>query len=109
MLAEFRAEYHRQLCEKVISIDTNGVPNNADKHSRISVILAKGILNQIHHPSHHALYDFRPDRYFPVQPGILRRKNLSGLQGTDRFTVLNDSYYNLSWQRSLLYSYWRGK
>jgi hypothetical protein len=50
MLAELRAEYHRQLFERVLSIDINGIPNNADKHSKISVALAKGILKQIDYP-----------------------------------------------------------
>lgn len=50
MLAKLRSEYHRQLCERVLSVDTHGVPNNADKHSKISVALAKGVLSQIKHP-----------------------------------------------------------
>lgn len=50
MFAKLRSEYHRQICERVLSVDTNGIPNNADKHSRISVALAKGILSQIEHP-----------------------------------------------------------
>lgn len=50
MLAELRAEYHRQICERVLSIDSNGVPNNADKYSKISVALAKGILKRMDYP-----------------------------------------------------------
>lgn len=50
MLASLRNEYHRQVFERVLSIDSNGVPSNADKHSRVSVSLAKGILEQINLP-----------------------------------------------------------
>lgn len=50
MLSLLRNEYHRQLFERVLSIDTNGVPSNADKHSKISVTLATGILKQINQP-----------------------------------------------------------
>lgn len=50
MLASLRNEYHRQLFERVLSIDSNGVPSNADKHSKISVALARGILEQIRLP-----------------------------------------------------------
>jgi NgoMIV restriction enzyme len=50
MFADLRAEYHRQICERVISVDAVGIPNNADKHSKISVALAKGILKQIDYP-----------------------------------------------------------
>lgn len=50
MLAELRTEYHRQICERVLSVDVIGIPNNADKHSKISVVLAKGILKQIDYP-----------------------------------------------------------
>ena len=50
MFADLRAEYHRQICERVLSIDASGIPNNADKHSKISVALAKGILKQIDYP-----------------------------------------------------------
>ena len=50
MLAELRTEYHRQICERVLSIDASGIPNNADRHSKISVALAKGILKQMDYP-----------------------------------------------------------
>lgn len=50
MLPSLRNEYHRQLFERVLSIDSNGVPSNADKHSKISVALARGILEQISLP-----------------------------------------------------------
>ena len=50
MLAKLRTEYHRQICARVLSVDASGIPNNADKHSKISVALAKGILKQIDYP-----------------------------------------------------------
>ena len=50
MLALLRNEYHRQLFERVLSTDSNGVPSNADQHSKISVALARGILEQIRLP-----------------------------------------------------------
>lgn len=50
MILKLRKEYHRQIFERVLSLDANGVPSNADKHSKISVSLAKGILEQINLP-----------------------------------------------------------
>jgi len=42
-----RQQYHKAICEKLLSVDKNGIPSNADKHSEISVMLAKGILKEI--------------------------------------------------------------
>ncbi|NJL58649.1 MAG: hypothetical protein HC887_02360 [Desulfobacteraceae bacterium] len=42
-----RQQYHKAICEKLLSVDKNGIPSNADKHSEISVSLAKGILKEI--------------------------------------------------------------
>lgn len=50
MLAKLRNEYHRELCKRLWSVDSTGIPNNADKHSRPSVALAKGILEQFDYP-----------------------------------------------------------
>lgn len=50
MIARLRNEYHRQIFESVLSLDPKGIPSNADKHSKISVSLAKGILEQINLP-----------------------------------------------------------
>ncbi len=50
MLEKLRAEYHRQICEQVLFLDANSVPNNADKHSDISATLARGIVGQFGYP-----------------------------------------------------------
>jgi hypothetical protein len=44
---QFRKDYHKQIFDHLISLDENGVPNNADKHSKISVEVAKGIVERI--------------------------------------------------------------
>jgi len=44
-----RRKYHQELCDQIIRLDAEGVPNNADKHSAVSVALAKNILLQIGH------------------------------------------------------------
>ena len=49
-MEKFRREYHQQICEELLSVDVNGIPNNADKHSDISIALAKGIVNNIGFP-----------------------------------------------------------
>jgi hypothetical protein len=49
-MKQLRCEYHRQICEQLLSVDTEGIPNNADKHSNISVTLAKGIVEEIGFP-----------------------------------------------------------
>jgi len=46
-MEKLRREYHQQVCEELLSVDANGIPNNADKHSDISIALAKGIVNKI--------------------------------------------------------------
>lgn len=48
--AELRRDYHRQLCERIFFLDAQGIPNNADKHSSISVELGTGILKKIGFP-----------------------------------------------------------
>jgi hypothetical protein len=45
---KLRKEYHKNLSKHVLSIDKSGIPNNADRHSNISVSLARGILNAMH-------------------------------------------------------------
>jgi hypothetical protein len=45
-----RKEYHREICEKVMFVDGNNVPNNADKHSDISSALARGIVQRFEYP-----------------------------------------------------------
>ena len=42
-----RMEYHKELCKTILKIDSKGISSNSDKHSEISVILARDIINQI--------------------------------------------------------------
>jgi hypothetical protein len=47
LIKEIRNEYHKDLSRYVLSIDKSGVPNNADRHSKISIALARGIIEEI--------------------------------------------------------------
>lgn len=47
VIKKLRREYHKNLVKHVISIDKSGVPNNADRYSKTSVALARGILDEI--------------------------------------------------------------
>jgi hypothetical protein len=47
ILEQLRKEYHRQVFEQILSIDEKGVPSNADRHSKVSVPLANGIVAAI--------------------------------------------------------------
>jgi hypothetical protein len=47
LIDDLRKQYHQQICERILFIDKDGIPNNADRHSRISVSLAKGIFNSL--------------------------------------------------------------
>lgn len=47
ILEKIRNDYLKNICEKLLTVDSNGIPNNADKHSAISVNLAKGIISEI--------------------------------------------------------------
>ena len=38
-----RKNYHKALLESILTVDGNGVASNADKSSRMSVAIAKGI------------------------------------------------------------------
>jgi len=46
-LETLRREYHRQICSKLLSVDKTAVPSNADRHSDLSVSLARGILKEM--------------------------------------------------------------
>ncbi len=50
MLRKLRGEYHRQICEKILFSDNKNIPNIADKHSDISVTLARGMVDQFGYP-----------------------------------------------------------
>ncbi len=47
IVQKLRDEYHKNICNRILFIDSNGVPNNADKHSKLSVTLAQGIVSQL--------------------------------------------------------------
>lgn len=47
ILENLRNDYLKNICKKLLTVDSNGIPNNADKHSNISVNLAKGILSEM--------------------------------------------------------------
>jgi len=42
-----RKEYHQAIFSQLLFTDKNGIPNNADRHSNISVTLAKGIITEV--------------------------------------------------------------
>jgi hypothetical protein len=44
---EARKSFHSTLLETILITDKNGIPSNADKHSRPSVEIAKGIISQL--------------------------------------------------------------
>lgn len=50
ILEDLRREYHRQICEQILFLDQNNIPNNADKHNEISSLLAREIILQIDLP-----------------------------------------------------------
>ncbi len=49
-MKNLREAYHRRIFEKILFVDDRGIPNNADKYSKLSVSLAKGIVSQIKFP-----------------------------------------------------------
>ena len=51
VIADLRAEYHRQLFADVLRVDNKRVPNNADAGSALSVRLARGIVERIALPA----------------------------------------------------------
>lgn len=46
-IGEARARFHAALLESTLTMDKHGVPSNADRHSRISVGIARGLLEQL--------------------------------------------------------------
>ncbi|MFH1196655.1 MAG: NgoMIV family type II restriction endonuclease [bacterium] len=44
---QLRKEYHQELSKSILRIDSNGIPTNCDKHSDISVFLARTIIDII--------------------------------------------------------------
>lgn len=47
ILSEARKAFHSALLANVLRVNEKGVPSNADKHSRSSIRLARGIVDQI--------------------------------------------------------------
>lgn len=47
LIAAARKRYHNALLGTILTVDKNGIPSNADKASRLSVALARGITNQL--------------------------------------------------------------
>lgn len=48
LLAQARQKYHRTLVEQgILSIDSNGIPSNADKASRLSRSIAQEIAQRL--------------------------------------------------------------
>lgn len=53
LIAKARAAYHQKLLSSgVLTVDANGVPSNADKSSRISCAIAKGIAQRLMAETH---------------------------------------------------------
>lgn len=46
-LESLRKEYHISIFKELLNVNDKGIPNNADKYSKISVKLAKEIVKQI--------------------------------------------------------------
>jgi hypothetical protein len=47
ILEDLRKEYHKSIFDNLLTVDAAGVPSNADKSSKLSVALAKGIVTEI--------------------------------------------------------------
>lgn len=48
-LTELRQTYHRNVVESILSLDETGTPNNADKSSKSSTRIARGIFERLPH------------------------------------------------------------
>ncbi len=46
-LEDLRKEYHAAIIKELLTVDDKEIPNNADKYSNISVVLAKGIVHEL--------------------------------------------------------------
>jgi hypothetical protein len=47
MIKKLRKEFLHNICTKLLTVDSQGIPNNADKSSTISIALSKGIVHEI--------------------------------------------------------------
>ena len=50
-VSALRAEYHRRIFANVLRVDKEGIPNNADRGSALSVRLARGIIDRVGLPA----------------------------------------------------------
>ena len=50
-IEELRVAYHRRICEEVLRKNSAGVPNNADRGSKASVRISKGIIDRLGWPT----------------------------------------------------------
>jgi hypothetical protein len=49
-LKGLRRKYHEQICGQLLAVDKDGIPNNSDRYSELSVSLALGILREMQLP-----------------------------------------------------------
>lgn len=47
LLSQLRKKYHKELSNTILRVDSKGIPSNSDKHSEISVKIARDIIKQI--------------------------------------------------------------
>lgn len=47
LIANARENYHQELLNSILTIDVNGIPSNADKSSKLSINIAKGITDRL--------------------------------------------------------------
>ena len=43
LIAQARKQYHKDLLDSILTIDKDNIPSNADRSSKISISIAKGI------------------------------------------------------------------
>lgn len=47
LITQLRNQFHRSLAEKILFVNSEGVPTNADKDSRVSVAVASALVDEI--------------------------------------------------------------
>ncbi len=47
LLSRERNAFHKELLETILSVDSSGIPSNADRSNRLSILLAQGIHQRI--------------------------------------------------------------
>lgn len=106
-LSEARREFHATLMGGILSVNTNGVPSNADKDSRASVAIATAILDKLGPartaqklPGQTAGADFESacatfvrvcfERMQHLRPGQFTVRKGGGIAGFDQYAHLDD-------------------